>query len=156
GLSGQALSLPGPAQVMFDNTPPNGSPSLLGFLEAREARELGRLPAGERRELVLRGFQRIFGRRASHPVGYFEQDWTAEPYSRGRYVGVLGPGAWTQCDGALGQPIGRLHWAGTETATRWMGYMDGAIQSGKRAAAEVIRLEGAPGTTGRLTYAGGY
>jgi monoamine oxidase len=42
----------------------------------------------------------------------------------------------------LSQPVGRIHWAGTETATRWMGYMDGAIQSGKRAAAEVMRDEG--------------
>jgi monoamine oxidase len=42
---------------------------------------------------------------------------------------------------------GRIHWAGAETATRWMGYMDGAISSGKRAAAEVMRAEGAALTT---------
>jgi monoamine oxidase len=144
GLTGQALSLPGPAQVIFDTTPPNGSPSLLGFLEGRDARELAGLPAAERREAVLRGFQRIFGRRASHPIDYVEKDWSDEPWSRGCYAGVLGPGAWTEFGRALREPIGRLHWAGTETATRWMGYMDGAIQSGKRAAAEVMRLEGAP------------
>lgn len=32
---------------------------------------------------------------------------------------------------------GRVHWAGTETATKWQGYMDGALQSGIRAAGEV-------------------
>jgi monoamine oxidase len=117
GLSGQAISLPGPAQIVFDNTPPNGSAGLIGFLEGREARELGAVSETERREAVLRGFQRLFGRLAAHPVDYVEKDWRA--------------------------PIGRLHWAGTETATRWMGYMDGAIQSGKRAAAEVMRSEGA-------------
>jgi monoamine oxidase len=142
GLSGQALSLPGPAQVIFDNTSPGGRAVLMGFLEGRDARELGRLAEGERREAVLRGFQRLFGRRAAHPIDYAEKDWSAEPHSRGCYVGVLGPGAWTHFGRALREPTGRVHWAGTETATRWMGYMDGALQSGKRAAAEVMRAEG--------------
>jgi monoamine oxidase len=142
GLSGQAVSLPGPAQVVFDNTPPSGSPGLIGFLEARDARKLAGLPAGERREAVLRGFQRLFGRRAAHPLLYVEKDWSSEVYSRGCYAGVLGPGAWTGYGRALREPVGRIHWAGTETATRWMGYLDGAIESGKRAAAEVMHAEG--------------
>jgi monoamine oxidase len=144
GLSGQAISLPGPAQVVFDNTPPNGSPGLIAFLEGRDARELARVSETERRDAVLRVFQRLFGRRAAHPVHYVDRDWTAEPYSRGCYGGVFGPGAWTGFGRMLREPIGRIHWAGTETATRWMGYMDGAIQSGKRAAAEVLSSEGAP------------
>jgi monoamine oxidase len=143
GLSGQAVSLPGPAQVVFDNTPANGSAGLIGFLEGHEARELGAVPEGERRDAVLKGFQRLFGRRAGHPTLYVEKDWSTEPYSRGCYAGVLGPGAWTAYGRALREPVDRIHWAGTETATRWMGYMDGAIQSGKRAAAEVMRSEGA-------------
>jgi monoamine oxidase len=143
GLSGQGLSLPGPAQVIFDNTPPNGSPGLIGFLEGREARQLAAVPEAERRDAVLRGFQRLFGHRAAHPVLYVDKDWSAEPYSRGCYGGVLGPGAWTGYGRLLREPIGRIHWAGTETATRWMGYLDGAIQSGRRAAAEVLRGEGA-------------
>jgi monoamine oxidase len=143
GLSGQALSLPGPVQVVFDNTPPNGSPGLIGFLEGREARQLATVPEADRRDAVLRGFQRLFGRRAAHPLLYVDKDWSAEPYSRGCYGGVLGPGAWTGYGPLLREPSGRIHWAGTETATRWMGYLDGAIQSGKRAAAEVLRDEGA-------------
>jgi monoamine oxidase len=39
----------------------------------------------------------------------------------------------------LRRPSGLLHWAGTETATEWSGYMDGAVQSGKRAAGEVLK-----------------
>jgi monoamine oxidase len=144
GLTGQAISLPGPAQVVFDNTPANGSPGLIAFLEGRDARELGGVPEAERRDAVLRGFQRLFGRRAAHPEFYVEKDWSAEPYSRGCYAGVLGPGAWTGYGRLLREPVGRIHWAGTETATRWMGYLDGAIQSGRRAAAEVMSSEGAP------------
>ena len=144
GLSGQALSLPGPVQVVFDNTPPNGTPGvLMGFIEGRDARELGPIPGSERRRIVVENFARLFGERAASPSGYVEKDWSAEPYSRGCYAGVPTPGTWTAYGRAMREPIGRIHWAGTETATRWMGYFDGAIQAGRRAATEVIAAEGA-------------
>jgi monoamine oxidase len=38
----------------------------------------------------------------------------------------------------LNQPFGLVHWAGTETATYWNGYMDGAVRSGERAAQEAL------------------
>ncbi|HEX2359214.1 MAG TPA: FAD-dependent oxidoreductase [Solirubrobacterales bacterium] len=143
GLSGQALSLPGPVQVIYDNTPPNGSPGvILGFLEGDEARRLAAAPETERREAVLGTFIRLFGSRAAAPSGYVEKDWSAERFSRGCYGGVLAPGAWTSYGRALREPVGRIHWAGTETATRWMGYFDGAVQAGRRAAREAIAAEG--------------
>jgi monoamine oxidase len=139
GLSGQAVSLPGPAQVIYDNTPPGGSPGvLLGFLEGDEARVLGSATEAERREAVVGTFVRVFGNKARNPSAYIEKDWSAEPWSRGCYAGVFGPGTWTSYGRSLRPPIGRVHWAGTETATRWMGYFDGAIQAGRRAAQEVL------------------
>jgi len=39
---------------------------------------------------------------------------------------------------ALGRPVGPIHFAGTETAELWAGYMDGAVRSGERAAREVV------------------
>ena len=50
--------------------------------------------------------------------------------------GVLAP---TTAHGtALRPPFNRLHWAGSETSDYWYGYMDGAVRSGERAAAEVL------------------
>jgi monoamine oxidase len=142
GLSGQATSLPGPAQVVFDNTPPKGSPGvLLGFLEGTDARLLGAEPEAIRRTAVTETFARLFGERARRPEAYVERDWSSDEWSRGCYAGVFGPGAWTEYGRALRTPIGRIHWAGTETATRWMGYFDGAIRSGSRAAGEVLVAE---------------
>jgi monoamine oxidase len=43
---------------------------------------------------------------------------------------------------ALRDPVGRIHWAGTETAFQWNGYMEGAVESGERAAREVIAALG--------------
>jgi monoamine oxidase len=41
---------------------------------------------------------------------------------------------------ALTEPVGRIHWAGAETASRWSGYMEGAVESGERAAREVLSV----------------
>ncbi len=85
---------------------------------------------------------RLFGQRAAAPDEYLERDWSAEEFTRGCYGAHLPPGAWTAFGPALRRPAGRVHWAGTETATTWSGYMDGAIQSGERAAAEVLARTG--------------
>jgi monoamine oxidase len=39
---------------------------------------------------------------------------------------------------SLGVPLGRIHFAGTETAREWFGYMEGALESAERAAREVL------------------
>ena len=46
-------------------------------------------------------------------------------------------GALTTYGPHLKAPIGRIHWAGTETSDYWNGYMDGAVRSGERTAKEV-------------------
>lgn len=61
-----------------------------------------------------------------------------EPWTRGCYGAHLPPGAWTQLGPALRPAVGRIHWAGTETADRWSGYIDGAIRSGERVAVEIL------------------
>jgi monoamine oxidase len=53
---------------------------------------------------------------------------------------------WTRYARSLSAPIGRIHWAGAETAAVWNGYMDGAIRSGERAASEVLAAIGSLST----------
>lgn len=81
---------------------------------------------------------RTLGERARDVLDYVDRDWSAEPFTRGCYGAHLPPGAWTVFGPALRAPVGRIHWAGTETAERWTGYIDGAIDSGRRVAAEVL------------------
>src|SRR3954447_7661129 len=135
GLSGQATSDAGPVRLTFDNSPPDGSPGvLLGFLEGRRARELGRLRPEERRAAVVDCFARLFGPRAARPRSYVERLWADEEWSRGCYGCHMPTGAWTNYGPALREPIGPLHWAGAEYATVWNGYMDGAVRSGEETA----------------------
>jgi monoamine oxidase len=154
GLSGSAVSDPGPLSIIFDNSPPDGSPGIVvGFLEGHWARELGRAGPEERRAAVLENLARLFGPQAASPERYMERNWTDEEWSRGCYVGYTGPGVLTAYGPALRAPIGPVHWAGTETATVWNGYMDGAIQSGERAALEVLAAL-APATAPERVEAG--
>ena len=140
GLSGQAMSDVGPAKVVFDNSPPDGSPGvLLAFLEGERARVIGRLSPDARRDQILGGLSRLFGPRAGKPSGFIERSWAEEEWTRGCYGCYMPPGVWTSYGDALRAPIGRIHWAGAETATVWNGYMDGAVQSGVRAAEEVLK-----------------
>ena len=139
GLSGSVFSLDHEVSVIFDNSPPDLScGALLGFLEGKHARRAGKLAPEERRELVLSVFAKFFGPRAAEPDEYVERDWAAEEWSRGCYGGRFGTGVWTGYGEALREPVGRIHWAGTETSEVWNGYMDGAIRSGERAAREVL------------------
>jgi len=140
GLSGQVTSVIGPAKVMFDNTPHGeGRPGvLLAFLEGNQARRLGEWDPAARRTAVIDCLRRVFGERAGQPQDYLEMVWAAEEFTRGCYGCYMPPGAWTAYGHALRRPLGAIHWAGTETATTWSGYMDGAVQSGERAAEEVL------------------
>jgi monoamine oxidase len=139
GLTGQAVSDASPVRITFDNTPNDGSPGvLLGFIEGTAAREWGRKSASERRQAVLNNFATYFGDAALKPRAYYEKNWSADEWTRGCYTGYMPPGALLDFGKALREPVGRIHWAGTETATIWAGYMDGAVRSGHRAAKEAL------------------
>jgi monoamine oxidase len=139
GLSGQANSDVRALNTVYDNTPYGGSPAvLLGFLEGKHAKATARLSRDDRRKLVLDDLAAYFGPKAYDAVDYLEMDWCAEEFSGGCYGAFAQPGTLTRYGAALREPIGPIHFAGTETATRWAGYIDGAAESGDRAAREVM------------------
>jgi monoamine oxidase len=142
GLAGQATSDTGPVRVTFDNTPPDrGAPGvLMGFMEGTDGRRALSMTPAQRRAATAASFARYFGPKAAKPVAYVERSWAGEEFSRGCYAGFFPPGVWTDYGHVLRAPVGRIHWAGTETATVWNGYMDGAVRSGQRVAKEVARL----------------
>ena len=86
---------------------------------------------------MIDAFADYFGEEARNPVDYVDQDWTAEEYTRGCYAAMMGPGVWSSLGCDLREPIGAMHVAGTETATSFYGYLEGALEAAERAAAEV-------------------
>ena len=139
GLAGYANADTDPVRLTFDNSPPDGGPGvLLAFIEGQAGRIWGARPAAQRRAAVLDNLATFFGERTRSPRDYIEMSWAAEQWTHGCYEGYAPPGVLTAYGAAMRAPIGRIHWAGTETATYWNGYMDGAIRSGERAAKEVL------------------
>jgi len=139
GLSGEAVGTSGAISVTFDNTTHDGAvPCLLGFVAGRPARIFGTIPKEQRRAQILDELACLFGAAARKPVHYEEMDWGGERYSGGCPIGNFAPGTLSTFGDALRTPVGRIHWAGTESARQCTGYMEGAVESGDRAAAEVV------------------
>jgi monoamine oxidase len=110
----------------------------MGFVTGASALALGALDQAARRAVALDAMGAMLAPEASSPASYRDFNWHDEPWSRGGPVGLMGPGTLTTLGPALREPVGRVHWAGTDTATDWNGYMDGAIQAGERAAREAL------------------
>lgn len=137
GLTGEFVSDTAPFSPVFDASPADGSCGfLVGFFVGPEAVRWSGDPEGRRRA-VIDALVAAFGPEAAHPVDYVDHDWIADPWSEGCYVGLPAPGALTELGRALRAPHGRVHYAGTETAEAWISCIEGALQSGERAAREV-------------------
>jgi monoamine oxidase len=139
GLNGTALDTSGPVSFTFDDSPPGGKPGVVfGFIGGDRARRYNTMSAKTRRGAALEQLATFFGSRARRPRDFFETTWAGEEWSRGCPVGIPTQGTLLAYGSRIRRPVGRIHWAGTETSTFWNGYMDGAVRSGERAAAEVL------------------
>ncbi|MFY9920110.1 MAG: flavin monoamine oxidase family protein [Mycobacterium sp.] len=137
GCSGEALSDEGPVFITFDVSPTDDGPGiLLGFTDPRT---FDSLAPEERRERALAGFADLFGNEASQPIDYIDHCWGTEDFAPGGPTAAVPPGSWTTYGPWLRKPVDQIFWAGTETADEWTGFLDGAVRSGRRAAAEVHR-----------------
>jgi len=141
GLTGEAWGPKLPFSFTHDVSAPGGSPGVLAtFFVGERARRIRELPAERRREVALSALADCFGDHAAHPRAHVERDWGSDEWTRGGYCASMTPGLWSRYGSALRDPVGRLAWAGTETATEHAGYMEGALQSGERAASEALAL----------------
>jgi monoamine oxidase len=143
GLNGQAIDTGGPVSATFDDSPPTATSShgpgiIFGFVGGDNARSYATMSPAARKAAVLKQYANFFGNQALQATNFFETFWSGDEWSRGCPVGIPANGALLAYGPWLRQPIGRIHWAGTETSGYWNGYMDGAVRSGERAASEVL------------------
>lgn len=138
GFSGSALLDTGPVFITFDVSPHEDGPGILmGFVDARA---FDSLTTDQRRRDTLRCFASLYGDEALKPLDYADYRWGTEEFAPGGPTAAVPPGSWTKYGRLLREPVGPIHWAGTETADAWTGYFDGAVSSGQRAAAAVAAL----------------
>lgn len=138
GCSGEVFTDQGACTTTFDATTIEGQPALVTFSDGKIARELSQQSAAFRQQAVLAELTRCLGPQAERPKAFLEKDWIADPWSRGCYAGVMGKDVLSRYGTELRKPCGGIHWAGTETATEWFGYMEGALQSAERVSEEII------------------
>src|SRR5205085_9628081 len=116
GFSGQSSEPNSASEVTLDASPVSGSPGVIAsFTFARVAERVDALDADVRRKAVLDALTTRFGKRAATPVDFVETAWWKEEWTRGCSMAHLPPGIITKHGHLLREPLGRVHWAGTET-----------------------------------------
>ncbi|OGM46810.1 hypothetical protein ABOM_005044 [Aspergillus bombycis] len=142
GLGGEFLILDDPACGVFDTSSPGGPGHLCFLVAGTPARQLDMLDANTRRESLLSRLAPHLGHRVLQPVDWHEKAWHSDEYCGGGYLAYATVGTTEGLLPMPHKPTNNLHWAGTETAEEHPGYLEGAIQSGERAACEVARALG--------------
>lgn len=131
GLSGESFHPRGAVRATVEAS--SDPAVLLAFVVGAEAERFAARPADERRAEVLRVLAPLC---SEPPLDYLEIDWGSDRWSGG-CVPALPPGA-LSAGARWRDPHERIHIAGTESASQWPGYMEGAIEAGERAASEVL------------------
>jgi monoamine oxidase len=135
GLSGEAVSDDETVFLTFDVSPDaDGLGILMAFCDARG---FDGYTDSDRRRRVVNQLIHLYGGSARHPIDYTDFSWGNDVFAPGGPNAALGPKTWTTFGSFLREPVGLVHWAGTETADETSGTMNGAILSGQRAAAEI-------------------
>jgi monoamine oxidase len=146
GYSGQTAEPGSAAEVTLDASPASGTPGVIAaFTFGPFAQRFAALEAQVRRKAVLDALAARFGPRAANPSDFIETSWWTEEWSRGCSMAHFTLGTLTRYGHLLREPFGRVHWAGTETATVSHGAIDGAVRSGERVAAEILDRDRAVG-----------
>jgi monoamine oxidase len=90
----------------------------------------------ERTKLAVSVIEKIFPGSSDHIENTATVAWVNEPFTRGSYM-ALSPGQVTKHWETLFRPAGRLFFAGEHT-TIYQGFMEGAVESGQRAAKNIM------------------
>ena len=139
GVSGRVLSAGSIFNAAVDSSPANGSAGILVlFSTAASALRLGSISEeAERIAKAVDWLDTLSGGAVPKLLAARSINWNADPHSLGGYASRRGIGSWGLAPDMF-SPVHRVHFAGSETATEWRSFMEGALQSAERAADEVL------------------
>jgi monoamine oxidase len=138
GMSGESVDFDSPITASIDASPASGAGVLSSYAFGPHGRAVARLDAADRKALFLRELGKRLGPKTASPVEYREYIWTADIWAGGAIQAHFPPGVLTSLGAALHPPSGRIHWASADGAQEWPGFIEGAVRSGERTAAEVL------------------
>jgi putrescine oxidase len=139
GLSGTAFSPYELSHEAYDNTNHGDERgTLVGFVSDRDADDLFRVSADERKARILESLSHYYGDEAKNPLVYFESDWGAEEWTRGAYAASFDLGGLARYGADLRTPVGPIHFACSDMAGAGYQHVDGAIRMGRLVAENII------------------
>lgn len=139
GLSGTAFSPYELSHEAYDNTNHGDERgTLVGFVSDRNADDVFRVSAEERRERILESLSHYYGPEAKNPVVYYESDWGAEEWTRGAYAASFDLGGLSRYGADLRTPVGPVHFACSDLAGAGYQHVDGAIRMGRLVADTIL------------------
>ncbi|KAF2167150.1 hypothetical protein M409DRAFT_66199 [Zasmidium cellare ATCC 36951] len=144
GLVGSFFSVKGPINFSWDTSDKAAGKhySLALFSHGDSAASLGQLSSLQRETAVLEHLVELVGeehRGAVLDVAEINQkEWLKEEYIEGGPTSTMRTGDYAKYSDALREVFGHIHFAGGELAYDWKGYLEGALRSGSRCAAEVV------------------
>lgn len=140
GLSGTAFSPYELAHEAYDNTNHGDERgTLVGFVSDRNADDLFRLSAEERKQRILESLSHYYGPQALDPVVYYESDWGSEEWTRGAYAASFDLGGLHRYGAELRSPVGPIRFACSDLAGAGYQHVDGAIRMGRLAAQQILQ-----------------
>jgi len=120
---------------------------LTSYTGGQRALDLGAMSENDRQSFVLRQMGNLFSGLDSQYMSGTSQIWHEDKFARGAFA-YFEPEQMTTLLPIAQRPEGRLHFAGEHTSA-WHGWMNGALESGNRAAEEVNNAESASAITVR-------
>jgi monoamine oxidase len=116
-------------------TQPGTRGILASYTGGQRALDLGAMSESDRQSLVLGQLRQLFGRVDRQYESGTSQIWHEDPWAKGAFT-YFEPGQMATLLPIAQRPEGRIHFAGEHTSA-WHGWMNGALESGNRAASEV-------------------
>jgi monoamine oxidase len=139
-FGGECIVLDDPPRGIFDSSSPSdeGPGHLCVLVGGSPARMLDGMSPQARIDLLLGPLIELLGPEVLKPVEWHEKAWHGDEFCGGGYMAMS---KIDTLEGLMPMPherIGDVHWAGTETAAEHSGYIEGAVESGQRAAREIV------------------
>ena len=133
----------GPVSLTWDGTDgqPGGAAAMVAFSGSNAADQCREWRPERRGENYLATLEKVYKGIRPNFVKYRFMDWPSDPWSKASYS-FPSPGQVMLQSQTLRQGIGRLHFAGEYTSYGFMGYMEGALESGSAVAARIAQRDG--------------
>ena len=143
GLTGFVSSFGGPSGALeisevADLSHSTGNGVLAGFVTGPQAEVICEKSLEELKTGFVEFLSASLGPLDEEILSFHYHNWISDENSLGGYLSTPGMGQWKKLPEGFLPKTGRISFAGTEYAHQWRGYMEGALESGERAAAAVL------------------